>query len=112
MTKLHLAADGSLHPSPGSLNAALSGEQLLVPAEVYAALRRYGLPSVEGLLVHLDTFPTQWATDLGWRVEEVKAARQSLASLLAGRVAEAFLSPCLPPSRGFGALPPRLGNRQ
>jgi len=111
MTPLHLAADSSLHPSPGTLNAAVSGEQLLVPAEVYALLRRHGLPSVEGLLSYLDTFPTQWASEFGWQVEEIKEARRGLAVLLSGHVPDAFLSPPTPQSRGFGALPPDSRNR-
>lgn len=67
---------------PGDFGARLAGGRLWLPREIVEPLSRFSVRTAEDLLAYVGAFPSAIAEALGWRLDEVERARESLVSAL------------------------------
>src|ERR1700757_364476 len=71
MVRLKIMAAGR-PASPGDFGAAIEGSALVLPEEIAAVFRSYGIDDVLGMLAYVDAFPSTIARDLHWSVSDVQ----------------------------------------
>jgi hypothetical protein len=99
------------HAHPGDFGAKLAEGKLWLPQEIVEPLGRFSVRTAEDLLAYLGAFPSAIAEALGWRLEEVERARESLVSALREHLDPALLerTPTFDPPLGAfdpSELPP------
>jgi hypothetical protein len=105
MVRLKIMAAGR-PASPGDFGAAIEGSALVLPEEIAAVFRSYGIDDVLGMLAYVDAFPSTIARDLHWSVSDVQHGLGTLRDQLTGHVDQSFLTVKRGPQRSYGALPP------
>lgn len=91
---------------PGDFAATLEQSAVEVPEEVSVAARKLSLRDAGELISYLYSFPSAFASELGWNIDEVASARDRLANQMHGLLPDAILSPPTPVKRSYGAFPP------
>lgn len=74
------------HAHPGDFDARLADGKLWLPREIVEPLSRLPVRTAEDLLAYLGAFPSAIAEALGWRLDEVERARESLVDELRGHL--------------------------
>jgi hypothetical protein len=90
---------------PGDFSASVRGNAIEAPEEVYDAARKLSLHDAVQLISFLYSFPSAFAAEMGWTIDDVLRARDRLTDLLRGRIPDALLKPTVV-KRTYGAFPP------
>ena len=98
--------------STGDFGARVTSAGLLVPEWLNGVLRRHNVRTAEQFMSYLHSFPSLFAQELGWSLEDVSQAQKNLVCELRGSVLEEFLEPEEPPQFGYGALDPSRLNAE
>ena len=85
-------------------NAQIFGSHLLVSTSVAAVLKRLSVRTADEFVSFTYTYPSIMANELGWSLEDFKAARQKLVGQLRGHVAADILAPAPLSSYSYGAV--------
>jgi hypothetical protein len=92
--------------SPGDFHAEVTGEKLLLPADVVDALATLKVRNAIQFLTYVQSFPSAVAESLRWNVRDVLDAAHHLVAQLRGHIPEQILNPPAPEERRYGALHP------
>jgi len=95
-------------PQPGDFGATVERNELLLPTALKELLQQSQIRTAEDLVASLRVFPSAFAGNLGWGLDDVHAARAELLKMLRGHLAEEFYDeePSCRPNYGV-----RLGRR-
>jgi hypothetical protein len=100
-----IRSPSSRPPRPGDLAVRLAGDHVTVPHQLAHLVEQIPVRSLSDLIVLLDTYPTDVASELEWVLDDVRLARERLVEELRDH-----LNPLLvahqPTRRAFGAREP------